>query len=87
MITAKLLQSLWATKKIDGLGGMKFMLAEEVGGSDERRRIVVVDTIGGGIGDLVIVCTGSAARKALGNDQLPVDAAVVGIIDEDCEIK
>ena len=87
MITAKLLQSLWATKKIDDLGGMKLMLAEEVGGSYERRRIVVVDTIGGGIGDLVIICTGSAARRALGNDQLPVDAAVVGIIDEDCEVK
>ena len=39
------------------------------------------------IGDRVIVTTGSSARRMLGNDDIPVDAVVVGIIDEDCEFE
>ena len=46
--------------------------------------MVVIDTIGAGIGDRVIVACGSSARRMLGNDEIPADAAVVGIIDEDC---
>ncbi len=44
--------------------------------------MVVVDMIGAGIGDRVIVATGSAARRMMENDQMPVDAAVIGIVDE-----
>lgn len=47
--------------------------------------MIVVDTISAGIGDRVIVTTGSSARRMLGDDGIPVDAVVVGIIDEDCE--
>ena len=86
MLTAKLVDSIWATRKADSLNGFKFMQAEVIGGSTKGQRLVVVDTIGAGIGDKVIVCTGSAARKLLGNDEIPVDAAVVGIIDEDCNV-
>lgn len=84
MITAKMIDSIWATRKADSLQGLKFMLAEEIGGSYQGRRFIVIDNIGAGIGDRVIVSTGSAARKMLGNDDIPVDAAVIGIIDEDC---
>ena len=44
-------------------------------------------TIGAGIGERVIVTTGSSARRMLENDQIPVDAVVVGIIDEDCRFE
>lgn len=84
MITAKLIDKVWATRKADILSGYKFMLAEIIGGKNEGERLVVVDIISAGIGDRVIVCTGSSARKMLGNDNIPVDAVVVGIIDEDC---
>ena len=47
----------------------------------------LMNTISAGIGDRVIVSTGSSARRMLGNDAVPCDAAVVGIIDEDCELK
>lgn len=87
MITARLIDSIWATRKADSLQGLKFMLAEEIGGSSQRRRLIVVDNIGAGIGDRVIVSTGSAARRMLGNDDIPVDAAVIGIIDEDCNFR
>ena len=43
--------------------------------------------ISAGIGDRVVVTTGSSARRMLGDDNMPVDAVVVGIIDEDCEFE
>jgi len=84
MITAKLIDNIWATRKAESLNGLKFMLAEIIGGNDEGQRLVVVDIIGAGIGDRVIVCAGSSARQMLKNDNIPVDAVVIGIIDEDC---
>jgi ethanolamine utilization protein EutN len=86
MLTAKLIDNVWATRKADTLNGYKFMLAEVIGGgSQDGQRMIVVDNISAGIGDRVIVCTGSSARRMLGDDNLPVDAVVVGIIDEDCQ--
>jgi ethanolamine utilization protein EutN len=85
MLTAKLIDNVWATRKADSLNGYKFMLAEVIGGgSMDGQRMIVIDIISAGIGDRVIVTTGSSARRMLGNDNLPVDAVVVGIIDEDC---
>lgn len=86
MLTAKLIDNIWATRKVESMNGLKFMIAEITGGGPEHgRRMVVVDTISAGIGDRVIVTTGSSARRMVGDDTIPVDAAVVGIIDEDCD--
>lgn len=84
MFAGRLVDSIWATRKSDRLSGFKFVMAEIIDGSDAGKRIIVVDTVGAGIGDRVIITTGSAARRMLGNDDIPVDAAVIGIIDEDC---
>ena len=86
MLTAKLIDNIWATRKAESLNGLKFMLAEVIGGGPENgKRLVVVDIISAGIGDRVIVATGSTARRMVGDDTIPVDAAIIGIIDEDCE--
>ncbi|MCR4601395.1 MAG: EutN/CcmL family microcompartment protein [Clostridia bacterium] len=86
MLTAKLIDNIWATRKAESLNGLKFMMAEVIGGGPEHgKRMVVVDIISAGIGDRVIVATGSSARRMVGDDSIPVDAAVVGIIDEDCD--
>ncbi|WP_025023772.1 MULTISPECIES: EutN/CcmL family microcompartment protein [Companilactobacillus] len=85
MVTAKLVDNIWATRKSDRLNGLKLMLAELIGGSRDGERLVVCDVIGAGIGDRVIITTGSSARRMLEDDAIPVDAAVVGIIDENCE--
>lgn len=84
MVAAKLIDNVWATRKSDSLTGIKFMLAEVMGGIDAGRQLIVADIIGAGIGDRVIVCTGSSARKMMNNDDAPVDAVVIGIIDPDC---
>lgn len=85
MLTARLIDNVWATRKAESLNGLKFMLAEVIGGTGEGQRLIVVDNISAGIGDRVIVSTGSSARRMLGDDNIPVDAVVVGIIDEDCK--
>lgn len=85
MVIAKLIDHIWATRKSSKLNGSKLMLAEIVGGSRDGERMIVCDVIGAGIGDRVIVTTGSAARKMLEDDNIPIDAAVIGLIDEGCE--
>ncbi|HWQ77305.1 MAG TPA: EutN/CcmL family microcompartment protein [Anaerovoracaceae bacterium] len=88
MLTARLINNVWATRKTDSLNGFKFMQAELIGGgSSNGQRIIVVDTISAGIGDRVIITQGSSARRMLGDDSIPVDAVVVGIIDADCDFE
>ena len=84
MLTAKVIDHIWSTRKAESLSGLKFMLVEVIGGIDSGQRLVVDEIISSGIGDRVIVTTGSSARKMLSNDDIPVDAVIVGIIDEDC---
>jgi len=86
MLIAKLIDSVWATRKAESLNGLKFMLAEVIGGTSAGQRLIVVDIISAGIGDRVIVCTGSSARRMLGDDDIPVDAVVIGIVDDDCKV-
>ena len=88
MITARLTDHIWSTRKAESLNGLKRMQAEIIGGgTDTGKKIIVVDIISAGIGDRVVVTTGSSARRMLGDDNMPVDAVVVGIIDEDCEFE
>lgn len=84
MVAARLIDNVWATRKADSLNGLKFMLAEVIGGSGDGTRMIVADMIGAGIGDRVIIASGSSARRMLGSDDIPVDAVVIGIIDEEC---
>ena len=86
MIAAILIGNVWATKKTDSLGGYKLMLAKKIGGNREGEVMVVVDTIGAGIGDRVVITSGSSARKMLRDESSAVDASIVGIIDEDCKL-
>ena len=84
MLAGQVIDSIWATRKADSLVGLKLMLVKLLDGSDEEKHIIAADTIGAGIGERVILCEGSSARKMLGKDTIPVDSIIVGIIDEDC---
>ena len=48
----------------------------------ERKQLVAIDNIGAGIGEYVLVATGSAARIGCGMPDSPIDAAIVGIVDD-----
>lgn len=86
MIIGKVVGSVVSTRKSEKLVGSKFMIIEPVKTmSDSNEKIVAVDTIGAGIGELVLVACGSAARIGCNLDNSPVDAAIVGIIDDGSE--
>lgn len=91
MLVGKVTGSLVSTRKCESLVGNKFMIVEPV----ERMKvgvsqIVAIDYIGAGIGEYVLVSQGSAARLGGGfaedsRQQVPVDAAIVGIVDDSRE--
>ena len=82
MIIGKVVGSVVSTRKSDKLVGNKFMIVEPIPSLKVDNRIVAIDKIGAGIGEYVLVAQGSAARVGCGMDSAPVDAAIVGIIDE-----
>lgn len=84
MIIGKVIGNVWATRKEDSLNGLKLMVVRRIDpiNSGNHESFVAVDCVGAGIGERVLVVTGSPARKALRNQESPVDAAIVGILDE-----
>lgn len=82
MIIGKVVGSVVSTRKNDNLVGSKFMIVEPIPSLKVDNRIVAIDKIGAGIGELVLVAQGSAARIGCDMEKSPVDAAIVGIIDE-----
>ena len=83
MLAGKVVGSVVSTRKNDKLVGSKFMVVEIL---DQMRakdqKVIAVDNIGAGIGEYVLVAQGSAARIGCGMVEAPVDAAIVGIIDD-----
>ena len=83
MIIGKVVGSLFSTRKSEKLVGNKFMIVEPVETMRSTgERLVAIDIIGAGVGEYVLVAQGSAARIGCDMADAPVDAAIVGIIDE-----
>lgn len=82
MIIGKVVGSVVSTRKAQNLVGSKFMIVEPIPSLKVDNRIVAIDKIGAGIGEYVLVAQGSAARVGFENANAPVDAAIVGILDE-----
>ena len=81
MIIGKVVGSVVSTRKNEKLLGSKFMIVETTAKDGKVERIVAVDDVGAGIGEQVLVATGSAARVGCDKPDAPIDAAIVGIID------
>ena len=81
MLVGKVVGSVVATRKNENLVGSKFLIVEPCTGMGDGR-IVAVDNVGAGIGEIVLIATGSAARIGCNMEYSPVDAAIVGIVDD-----
>ena len=89
MFLARVIGSVVSTKKEETMRGRPLLLLRPmlVDESDPTRlkpganTIVAVDPLGAGTGDLVLFCQGSSARQASGLKQMPIDAAVIGLVD------
>src|SRR5436853_6687288 len=81
--------SVVATKKEPSMNGRKLLLLRPqlVDDKDPTRfrpgnnTIVAVDSVGAGVGELVLFCQGSSARLAPNLREAPVDAVIIGIVD------
>ena len=81
MILGKVKGMVVSTRKNELLVGNKFLIIKPLD-KNNKAEFVAIDNVGAGIGETVIIATGSAARVGCGMANAPVDAAVVGIVDE-----
>ena len=85
MIIGKVVGHIVSTRKNENLIGQKLLIVEpleKLSGNMGSADFIAIDNVGAGVGETVLVATGSAARIGCGLDSAPVDAAIVGIIDD-----
>ena len=83
MRLAKVIGNIWATRKEDSLTGLKLLIVQpiEVDGQPSGPSLIAADRVGAGMGEKVLVVSGSSARRAAGQDGVPIDAMIVAIVD------
>ena len=83
MILARIVGTVVATRKDPRLVSNKLMVVRPTDprGKAEGNYLVAVDTVDAGVGETVLIVSGSSARMASCMKDCPIDAAIVGIID------
>ena len=89
MFVAQVTGSVVATQKVDSMVGHKLLVVEpyRLEPNDRRsmvttgRTFIAVDTVGAGVGEFVLRCQGSSARLTPETKNLPIDAVIIGIVD------
>jgi microcompartment protein CcmK/EutM len=83
MFLGKVVGTLVATQKEASLNGLKFLVVRRltVDNEDERGYVVAADAVGAGLGEVVMVATGSSARQTVMTDKRPCDAVIMAIVD------
>jgi len=90
MKLGKVIGQVVSTRKDERLVGHKLLLVQflEPGkdgrlmsARDDGRVEISVDLVGAGVGEIVLLCSGSSARNAAGVTDAPIDFAIVGIVD------
>jgi ethanolamine utilization protein EutN len=84
VLLAKIVGTVVATRKDPRLVSSKLLVARPMDprGKPEGSYLVAIDTVDAGVGETVLIVSGSSARMAAGLKDCPVDAAVVGIVDD-----
>jgi microcompartment protein CcmK/EutM len=89
MFLAKVTGSVVATQKVESMIGRKLLTVEPLRVDPAKhnkligtgRTFVCVDTVGAGLGEMVLIVQGSSARLTPETEKLPVDACIIGIVD------
>jgi microcompartment protein CcmK/EutM len=88
MQLAKVVGTIVSTQKTSLLVGTKLMIIKKIDEYGEFEKyssqstLIAVDTVGAGIGETVMVTSGSTARFVYGDKAIPIDMTIVGIVDE-----
>jgi len=83
MFLGKVVGTVWSTKKTPDLEGVRFLVVHpyDLDKQPTKNLVVVADRLGAGPGEMVMCAFGKAARSAIGNQDMSIEAAVVGIVD------
>jgi ethanolamine utilization protein EutN len=82
MLTATVIGSVWATRRLAGLPNGAFLEVEVEAGNGQRgQRLIAFDVLGSGVGERVLVAQGSVAAAWFPGKPPPVDALIIGSID------
>jgi len=79
MLKARVIGNVWATKRLPEIPNGAFLELEVEGGT----RLIAFDALGSGLGECVLVATGSVAASWFAGTTPPIDALIIGSIDED----
>src|SRR5882757_4411771 len=83
MFLGKVVGTVWSTKKSPDLEGVRFLIVHpyDLDKEPTKNIVVVADRMGAGTGEVVMCAFGKAARTAIGNQDMAIEAAVVAIVD------
>ena len=84
MILANVIGNVWSTKKKDDISALRLLFVQPLGKDlkPDGEVLVAADEVGAGFGEMVIVTQGAPAMQAFSKqDLIPIDAVVVGIVD------
>ena len=82
MLMGRVVGNIVSTRKNCNIVGSSILEVRLVeNGKETDKYIIAIDSMGAGIGEYVLITTGSSARLALPNTSAPVDAVIVGIVD------
>lgn len=84
MVLAKVIGTVWATRKDEKLVGMKLQIVRPVDLEYKLKDgfLVAVDAVGAGVGEIVLVAQGSSARQTILTENKAVDATIMAIVDK-----
>ena len=83
MFLGKVVGTLVASQKETALEGLKFLVVRRltIDNQDTDGYVVAADAVGAGVGEVVMVATGSSARQTKLTDRRPTDAVIMAIVD------
>jgi microcompartment protein CcmK/EutM len=84
LILGRVIGTVWATRKDENLTGAKFLIVRQINldYTDTKNFVVAVDSVGAGVGEVVLVATGSSARQTTFTKNKPIDAVIMAIVDK-----
>src|SRR4029434_8171880 len=84
MFLGRVVGTVWSTKKAANLEGVRFLIVHPYNLDKEPNAnvVVVADRLGAGTGEIVMCAYGKAARSAIGDQEMAIEAAVIGIVDQ-----
>ncbi|HEY9187926.1 MAG TPA: EutN/CcmL family microcompartment protein [Ignavibacteria bacterium] len=84
MVLGKVIGTVWATRKDENLVGLKFLIVRQLDldYTEKDQFMVAADSVQAGVGDVVLVATGSSARQTAITKNKSIDAVIMAVVDK-----